>query len=65
MQATVFSLHTPLISAFGLKGQLFFSSESGHVAYQIEGNEVLNNMQANILVLYTPLTAMVWLKINY
>ena len=25
----------------------FYSSESGHVAYQIKGNEVKINMQAN------------------
>ena len=33
-----------------------FFSEYGHVAYQIEGNEAYNSMQANILPLHTTLT---------
>ena len=34
-------------------------SESGHVAYQIKGKKVKNNMQAKCLTLYTPLN---WVK---
>ena len=34
----------------------FFFSESSHVAYQINGNEVKNTMQANILPSCVPST---------
>ena len=33
-----------------------FLYKSCHVAYQIKGKEVYNNVQANILPLHTPLT---------
>ena len=31
--------------------------EYGHVIYQIKGNEAYNNMLANMLSLYTPMTS--------
>ena len=34
----------------------FFFSEYGHVAYQIKADDAGNNMVANILPTYTPLT---------
>ena len=40
---------------------LFSSSEYGHVAYQIKGDEAKNNMQANILPLHISLTLR-WVK---
>ena len=37
----------------GKKRSKFSFSESGHFAYEIKGNEMYNNMQANILPLHT------------
>ena len=52
MLANSLPLHTPLTSRVGSNGQLFFFSESCHVAYQINRNEADNTMQANILLLH-------------
>ena len=41
---------------------VFFSSENGHVAYQIKENDTYNNMQANNLPLHTNSTPGVGLK---
>ena len=38
----------------GARGQIFFSSEYGHVAYQIKADNAGNNMVANILPTDTP-----------
>ena len=45
-------LHAPLTPGLGSK--VFFFSESSHVAYQINGNEAWNNIQANILPFTQP-----------
>ena len=55
MKANNLSFHTPSTPGMGSRGQLFFFSESGHVAYQNEGKEVLTNMQLKTLTLtHTP-----------
>ena len=36
------------------RSKFIFFSEHGHIAYQIEGNDECNNMQAYILFLHTP-----------
>ena len=40
----------------GVKGQNTFSSDSSHVAYQIEGNGEKSTMQAHIMSSLTPST---------
>ena len=40
MKAKMLSLHTPTTPWVGSKGHFFMFSESGHVAYQIKGEEV-------------------------
>ena len=45
-------LHTLLSPGMGQNVKTFFS-EFGHVAYQIKGNEVNNNMQVNSLPIHT------------
>ena len=50
----------------GSKGKK--KSESGHLAYQIEGKEVKTNMQVKTLTLHTPLSSGIGLKgqiLNY
>ena len=42
-----FSL-TPLVRSPGCRGQNSTFSEYGHVAYQIQGNDVYSNMTANM-----------------
>ena len=40
----------------GSKGKNIFFSGSGHVEYQIQGNEAYDNIQSNILPLHIPTT---------
>ena len=40
MKANNLSFHTPTTPGMGSRGQIFFFSESDHVAYQNEGKEV-------------------------
>ena len=40
--------------------KIFFSSLFDHFTYQTKGNETYNNIQANIMPLYTPLTIAGW-----
>ena len=40
MKANMLSLHTPTTPGVGSKGNFCFFSKSGHVAYQIEVEEV-------------------------
>ena len=40
----------------GNKAKIFFSSEYGHVAYQIKADDAGSNMVANILPTDTPLS---------
>ena len=54
MLASILPFQTPLITGLRSKGQLCFISESCHVAYQSNGNEADNTMQANILPFFMP-----------
>ena len=40
--------------------KISFSSLYDHFTYQTNGNETYNNIQANMLSLYTPLTIAGW-----
>ena len=46
----------------GARSKIEPFSECGHVAYQIKGNEDLNNIQADISTLNVPLTS--WIGLN-
>ena len=48
------SLHTLSTPRWGQKAKTFFFSESGHVAYQINGNITQSTVQSHILSLHTP-----------
>ena len=52
MVADSLPLHTSLTFGIGSIG-LFFFSENSHVAYQINGHEAENSMQANSMPFYT------------
>ena len=51
----IFCPYTPSIPGVWSKVQIFFFSESGHVAYQTKGKEVLTNTQSKTLSLHIPL----------
>ena len=54
------SLHTPTTPGWDQK--VFFSSKSGHAAYEIKVEVVKTYMQGNTLNLHTPLTSGVGFK---
>ena len=56
VQANILPLRTLLTPVVGSKGQNIIFSESGHVAYQIKGNNAYNNMQGKSLPLHTSWT---------